>query len=365
MSDNAKLLSRDEFGSQNDRKNQIKKFFANPMSSFIVTCGLLLFLQIIAILGNETGVQIIKTSTMSALGITLIYSMIAIGFCLLLGYSGLASLGTAGFVGIGSYLAYFCFEAWGLPYFVCFFLTLVISVLIGLAVGFISLRIEGIYLAIITLGLAEILRNAMQAIKATINISLKNIKLFGVSVPKTVVFCLITVTFLILVWVTSNLIRSPTGRAMLAMKNSTAAAQAYGISLMKYRLMAFVISTCYAAIAGIMYMMYIRSISTSMANIFKLATSLNILAAVIIGGAKSIWGAVGGTVIIYGLDALVLQNIKFFRDNPTFISIFIGILLIVVVMFYPGGIAQAALEIKIRIKAKIKAARAKKYGNDI
>lgn len=337
------------------------KFFANPLSSFIIMAAVLVLLQALSFIPDF----IISTSVMSALGMTVIYSIISIGFCLLLGYGGLASLGTAGFIGVGSYIAYFCFAEWGLPYIVCLAITLAVSIVLGVAVGFISLRIEGIYLAIVTLGLAEILRNALQAIRSTININIRDIKLFGIYISKTVVFFLLVGMFFLLIAITLNLINSPTGRAMLAMKNSTAAAQAYGISLMRYRLLAFVLSTVYASVAGLLYMMYVRSISTSMSTLLKLATSLNILGAVIIGGTKSIWGVTLGTFIIYGLDSLVLQNIPFFRQNPTFISLFIGLLIILVVMFYPGGLAQLGVQIKQWIKRLMKKSREAKYGKDV
>ena len=164
---------------------------------------------------------------------------------------------------------------------------------------------------------------------------------------------------------TKNLMDSPTGRAMLAMKNSTSAAQAFGISLLKYRLLAFVLSTIYAAIGGFLYMLFIRNASNSSDTLFALSTSLNILGAVIIGGTKSIWGTIGGTFIIYGIDKMFLQDIEFFRANPTLITLFCGILVIVVVQFFPGGLVQLLLEIKLKIKKLIVKIREGIYGKDI
>ena len=158
---------------------------------------------------------------------------------------------------------------------------------------------------------------------------------------------------------------SPTGRAMLAMKNSTSAAQAFGISLLKYRLMAFIISIVYASIAGLMYMLYIRYVSNSSSTLFTLSTSLNILGAVIIGGTKSIWGTIGGTFIIYGIDQMFLQDIEFFRTNPTLITLFCGILVVLVIMFYPGGLAQLLIEVKFKIQKLLLKRREAKYGKDL
>ncbi|MDO4543133.1 MAG: branched-chain amino acid ABC transporter permease [Clostridia bacterium] len=359
------LCNKSQLQREAAPRSPLKGALKNPLGQYALFGIILVVLQLISSLGSEFGIRIIPVSFMTALGSTLIYSMVSMGFCLLLGYSGLASLGTAGFIGIGSYCAFFCFQEWGLPYIVAIGMTLAISIIIGVFVGFISLRIEGIYLAIITLGLSEILRYALQTIRATVNIDLSNITLFGTRIDKEVVFYLIVAVLLLLIWITNNLIKSPTGRAMLAMKNSTSAAQAYGISLMKYRLLAFVLSTVYAALAGIMYMMYLRSVSTSMSTLFRLTTSLNILGAVIIGGAKSIWGVLAGTFIVFGLDSMFLQSIPLFNDNPTLITLFTGILIILVVMFYPGGLQQLFTMLKGKISAAIGKRREAKYGKGI
>jgi branched-chain amino acid transport system permease protein len=177
-------------------------------------------------------------------------------------------------------------------------------------------------------------------------------------------YILVAVMFLLMV-IIHNLMNSPTGRAMLAMKNSTSAAQAFGISLMKYRLLAFMISIVYASVAGVLYMVYIRYASSSMGTLFTLSTSLNILGAVIIGGTKSIWGTMGGVFIIYGLNQMFLQDIELFRKNPTLITLFCGILVIVVVMFYPGGLTQLVLELKTKISNIRKKRKEARYGKDL
>ena len=125
-----------------------------------------------------------------------------------------------------------------------------------------------------------------------------------------------------------------------------------GISLMKFRLLAFVISIIFAGIGGVLYMMFIRTITTSTSTLLTLTTSLNILGAVIIGGAKSLWGTTFGVFIIYGLQAMFLSKIPFFVENPAFIILVTGVLIIVVVMFFPGGFAQIASQVTAKIKSK-------------
>ena len=328
------------------KQNKFQVFMKNPLSQIILFAIIMVILQLLSMAGK------IPASFMYALGNTMIYAISAIGFCLLLGYSGLASLGTAGFIGIGAYAAFYVMQQFGLPYIVALIVTLVVSIIIGVVVGFISLRIEGIYLAILTLGLSEIIRNLLMAIKPTIKIDLENAKLFGLQLGDRGGYFLILAVFVILLWLTSNLINSPTGRAMLAMKNSTSAAQAMGISLMKFRLLAFVIATVFAAIAGLMYMIFVRTMTTATSTLLTLTTSLNILGAVIIGGAKSLWGTSFGVLIIYGIQSMFLSKIDFFQKNPAFITMLTGVLIIVVVMFFPGGFAQIAMNIKFWFKKK-------------
>lgn len=153
---------------------------------------------------------------------------------------------------------------------------------------------------------------------------------------------------------------------MLAMKNSTAAAQAMGISLIKYRLMAFIICTAYASVSGVLLMMVVRSAdATDPTGYYALITSLNILAAVIIGGYKSIWGAVFGTFVMYGIKLVIFNQIPFLAKNSLIITLVSGILVIFIAMYYPGGLAQLLLEAKTKIKSTIKKIKEGIYGKDL
>ncbi len=354
------LVEQDKVRSAQRALQIFHKFRIHPVLGYIIFAAVLMIMQSLATQGTVT------TGFISAVGSTLIYCIVGLGFCLLLGYSALASLGTAGFIGIGAYITYYCLNDYGVGVGIAFVLAIVIAVAVGVFVGFISLRIEGIYLAIVTLGVAQIIKEVLSALKDTIKISVKDIAILGMEFNirevKGAVFFLIVAILLLLMWVTHNLINSPTGRAMLAMKNSTSAAQAFGISLMKYRLLAFVLSTILAALAGLLYMLYIRSEQNSVGTLFTLSTSLNILGAVIIGGTKSIWGTIGGTFIIFGIDKMFLQDIKFFNENPTLITIVCGLLVILVVMFFPGGLVQLVKGTIFKIKALFVKWRIRRYG---
>ena len=335
----------------------LRSVLANPILHFVLFGALMVWI------GYLSGSKVLPYSLQSGLATTFSYSIAAVGFCLLMGYSGLASLGTGGFIGIGCYSVYYVMGESGLPFGAAVLTALAIAIVIGLIVGFISLRIEGIYLVILTLGLSEILRNLFVAVQDSIYLS--EVKLLGMSVPRSASIYVVTALLVVIMILTHNIIVSPTGRAMLAMKNSTSAAQAMGISLMKYRLLAFVICTIYAVLSGLMLMVTVRSAMASDGNgFYALITSLNILAAVIIGGYRSIWGSVFGCFVMYGLQTMFLNRIPFLQENPEFITFVSGILVILVVMFYPGGLAQLVQEGKAKVTALYRKWKEGKYGKD-
>ncbi len=339
--------------------SRVKKLFKNS------TLHYLFFLLLIWVVGYLSIEKILPRSFQSAFAITFSYSIAAVGFCLLMGYSGLASLGTGGFIGVGTYSVYYVVQLMRMRFAVAIVVALLVAAIIGIIVGFISLRIEGIYLVILTLGLSEILRNLYMVVQDRINI--KNFPILtGFVLKKEHAIYIVGLALVVIMMLTHNLINSPTGRAMLAMKNSTAAAQAMGISLLKYRLLAFVICTMYASLAGVMLMISQRSAMASDGNgFYALITSLNILAAVIIGGYKSIWGAVFGSFVMYGMQTVVLSRVKFLQENPVIITFVSGILVILVVMFYPGGLAQLLVELKGKIKKLRLKRREVRYGKDL
>lgn len=359
LSKNHALLGK-EVSSDDRITKLLRKIVKIPALQYI------LFGIVMCIVGVLATRKILPYSWQSSFATTFAFAIASIGFCLLMGYSGLASLGTGGFIGIGTYAVHYVMVESKLPFAVALIAAIGVSVLIGLIVGFISLRIEGIYLVILTLALSEILRTLYAAVEPKLYLSSKNAIILGRKWPASRSLILVSVVLVIIMIITSNLINSPTGRAMLAMKNSTAAAQAMGISLIKYRLMAFIICTAYASVSGVLLMMVVRSAdATDPTGYYALITSLNILAAVIIGGYKSIWGAVFGTFIMYGMEVIFFSQFEFFAKNPLIITLASGVLVIIIAMYYPGGLAQLLLEAKSKIKPLIKKIKEGIYGKDL
>lgn len=341
--------------------DKIKLFLANSYAKFIIFFVVIMLLQALSVWG------ILPFSFGSSLTNTIIYTIVAVGFSYLLGYAGLASLGTAGFVGMGAYLTSFFLNVgialgmiqFELPLIVILLLSIIISLVIGVIIGFISLRIEGIFLAIVTLGLSEVFYqvflNATTLTGGPNGITLGRFPLIipGVRFDRLTMMLFVTFVFAVLVLIAFNLGKSATGRAMLAMKNSTSAAQAMGISLMKYRLFAFVLSTIYGGIAGVLFMSFVRYTDPYS---WSLMFSLNILAAVIFGGGRSLWGIMIGTFIVFGIIPMFLQDVEFLRDNSWLFNVIVGASLILIVLFYRGGVMQLFGDIRRFIEKKTKKA---------
>lgn len=326
---------------------QVKKVIYSPSFRYLII-GLIMTYLAFNLVGGKK----------DAIIATAIYFIVGMGFTLLLGYAGLASLGTAGFMALGAYMFGFLNDRGqgllGIPAPIAALIVLLTSVILGLFIGVISLRIEGIFLAIVTLGLSEIVVELMKNLAITFT-GVQRFKLMtsalwfgqdqnlGIYSDYTKYFILISMVIIMIL--VSNVMKSATGRAMLSLKNSQSAGQAMGMGLLKYRLTAFVISTILASFAGVLYMAYYHYTEPFDWNLSK---SLLILAAVIIGGAKSIVGVLFGTVAVFTINTLFLQQIPFFRDNSGFITIFSGLLIIVIVMFFPGGLYHLALILKYR-----------------
>ncbi len=329
--------------------NRLFSIIKSPRLAFVIF-GLIL----IGILFIQLNTKLIKFGFVSALCLTLCYAIVAIGFSYLLGYAGLASLGTAGFVALGAYITIFLLKSFtGLNYFLVLLLVLAVAIGLGFLVGFISLRIEGIFLAIVTLGLSEVLYqvfvNAHEITGGTNGLSFRGlINVFpGVNLDRTGVYIMIVIFLVIMMILTYNLTHGPTGRAMLAMKNSTSVAQAMGISLLKYRLLAFILATLYAAIGGSLFALFTKYTDPKS---WTIMFSLNILACCLLGGSRSIWGILTGTFLTMGMSPMFFTDVKFLRDSPWVMQTIIGVILILVLLFYRGGVTQMVQGLKTKLK---------------
>ena len=314
----------------------------------------------LALLPVLQGMGLILSSTVTIWGSIIYFAIVAIGLNVLLGYSGLVSLGTAGFMGVGAYMTAYLTETgiWPFSDGWPFFLSLVVSVLVptaaGLLVGLVSLRVSGMYLAIATLAVAEILRRvfvefpeftgSFQGSRADFPV------IFGNLLDRDSSIVFLAILLVILLILTDNFIHSPVGRALLTMRASEPAAQAMGINLLKYKLMAFGLATAYAALGGVLYAHFVRFVFPTD---WTLMLSLQIVAVIVIGGTKTILGPVIGSIIVFGVPRIILTQLPIIGDIDGLPFVFNGILIIVVILFYPNGLIYIGHDVRRMFTKKV------------
>jgi len=281
------------------------------------------------------------------------YSVVGIGMNLLLGYTGLITLGGAGFMGLAAYLSAFFTQNLGWSFLLSCVVSIAIPVIIGIVIGFISLRLEGYYLAIATLGIGEVLKQVFIEFEFLTNgFSGKNASypsFFSYSLDRYQTYLLYAVILVACLVIAHNIVNSSTGRAFLTMKNSESAAQAMGISLLKYKVTAFIISTIFITIAGIMYVHFIKY---SYPTTWGLATSLNFLSIVVIGGMQTISGPVIGSLFVIAVPDLLLKRIPVIGSSPGVAYIFNGVAIILVLLFYNKGLIKLFGDMKKYVTIK-------------
>ena len=291
-----------------------------------------------------------KQSTMTMLNTVVIYAIVALGFNILLGFAGQISLGHAAFMGIGAYVSAYVTSQLQLPFLAGLIAAGIIPMLVGLVLGLIALRLEGHYLAIATLGFGVAIQQVFKEWIAFTNgysgVNARFPVILGFDFRSRERFFVLAVVILVILAIFSyNLLKSKTGRALIAMRDSEHAAQAMGISLFKYKLVAFALSAFYAGIAGSLYIHLIRFTGPDQ---WGVDLSLNLLAMVVIGGLASIGGSVFGAAYITMAPDLI-RKLPLLDSVRNLSSIFTGVSLILIIMFFPYGIVRMFTQFKMFI----------------
>lgn len=342
--------------------HSFKRIVKHPLFGYVVMSLALIALQLLFMYTD-----LISLTVSRAINITMIYCIASMGLGILLMMSGLISLSTGVFIGLGSYIVGNLLKLLDMPFILFLIIVVGVGVVLGIVVGIISLRAQGIHLLIVTLALSYIMSSLYilpnpftGGPNGFRDVPYPTLLFLFQTNRETMYFVVLAVMFLLIV-VTLNIINSPTGRAFLAMSRSESLAQAMGIKLLKYRVLAFVIATVYAMLAGALY---IASLTSSSASSWTSVLSMNILVAVILGGTAKPAGVLMGSAVMFGLNLAVLSNIEFFARNSTASSFFMGILIILIVMKYPGGLMWFLASVKNGVRKFFAQRRLNKYGPD-
>ena len=242
---------------------------------------------------------------LSQLSFVLIYAVAGLGLMVLSGFTGLASIGHAAFLGVAAYVEA-VLAARGWPFPVSMALAGALSAAVRVVVGLPALRVKGIYLAIATLSFGfiveEVLARWESVTKGNAGLSVTTPQLFGLDLGSTEAFCFIALALCGLVTLAVlNLLRSATGRAFIAIGDSEVSAQSMGIYLAGYKTLAFALPAAIVGLAGALYANKLRFISPDQ---FGIAQSIDLLL-VVVGGLGSVHGAFLGAIFLITMPQLI------------------------------------------------------------
>jgi branched-chain amino acid transport system permease protein len=264
-----------------------------------------------------------------------IYVILTMGLNITNGWTGLMSFGYAAFYGIGAYTAAILATRYGVPFWATFVLGGVVAGLVGVAIAVPTLRLKGIFLALVTIGFQEIV------FLVTLNWTSLTRGPMGIpGIPPPSVgtysfnsnreyFYLILALNVVMIFVVSRIMDSRLGRMFIAIREDEVAAQSVGISLFPAKVLSFVISTFMAGVAGAFFAHHARFVS---ADSFRLDETFIILTMLIVGGMGTVVGPIIGAVFL----VILPEAARFLAHYREMVY---GAILILVILFRPQGIA--------------------------
>jgi branched-chain amino acid transport system permease protein len=266
----------------------------------------------------------------------LIFAGLALSVDILLGYTGLLSLGQALHFGLGAYVSALVLKQWP-SFWVAMAVVLVISLVVGVLAGLIANRVRGVYFALVTFGLAQVVAKAIYNTRALgasdglIGVPIVPIDL-GVSIVMSNApagFFLVTLGVIVALYaVSAYLLDTPFGRVLIALRANERRVPFLGYSSRNARLAAYVVAAVVAALSGALYPMLRGFVSP---ELLFFSTSGNAVITVVIGGVGTLAGALYGGVILTVLKSVVGSMTQEHL-------IVIGLLFMTVVIFLPKGL---------------------------
>ena len=280
---------------------------------------------------------------LAQLTFVLIYSIGGLGLMVLSGYTGLFSLGHAAFMGVGAYTQTALVNAaWPAP--VALAAAGLMSAGVGTVVGLPALRVKGIYLAIATLAFGFIVEEvfarweSVTGGNAGIHVHAPQWLGWTLDSDVSMYFGCLGVTVLATLSVL-NLLRSPTGRAFVAIRDSEVSAQSMGIHIARYKTLSFALSAALAGLGGALYAHKLQFISPDQ---FDVGQSIDLVRMIVIGGVGSVHGAFLGAIFLITMPQLIALGKDHLPDvigqAPGLQALVYGVVLIGFVLFEPMGL---------------------------
>lgn len=313
--------------------------------------GTLLWYGLLA-LGLLSAPMMLGEYHLSQLSFVGVYAIAGVGAMLLVGYTGQVSLGQAAFLAIGAYTEGILLKH-GVPFALSLVLAGVIAGLFGALLSLSTARLAGIYLAIATLAFAfiveEVLTRWESLTGGSLGLMVGRIRIGPLVFDAEWKFYYLCLGLLVVVlYGTINLLRSRTGRALIAMRDSEISAQSLGVNLPRYKAIVLALSGALTGLAGALYAHRVQFVTPDQ---FTILVSVELLVLVVVGGLGSLHGAVFGAVFIVMLP----QFIGMIRDTFGIGSTYqagldagvYGLLMVLFMLFEPHGIYGRWQKIKL------------------
>lgn len=288
---------------------------------------------------------------LAQLTFVLIYGIVGLGLMLLAGFTGQFSIGHAAFLGTGAYTQAVLTNM-GVPFPLALVAAAALSAAVGVVVGLPALRVKGIYLGIATLAFGFIVEEVFARWEPVTGgnsgLHVKSPKLLGVDLGSSESFYLVCLIVAVLCTLAIlNLLRAPTGRAFVAIRDSEISAQSMGIHLARYKTLSFATSAALAGLGGALYAHKLSFISPDQFNILQ---SIDLLLLVVIGGLGSVHGAFLGAIFLIAMPQLIALGKDWLPpvigQAPGLQGLVYGLVLIAFVLFEPLGLYGRWLKIR-------------------
>jgi branched-chain amino acid transport system permease protein len=264
-----------------------------------------------------------------------IFAIATLGLNLITGYTGQFNLAHAGFMAIGAYTLGLLTVDYGVSFWLAFVLSGVVTVLIGLPLGWVSLRLRGHYFSIFTLCVGTIIYLVIEKWESLTH---GTVGIMGIPAPSAIgplsfetpvsIYYLVYFFLVLGVWVMRRIVDSLMGRTFMAIRNGDELAEALGVNLMRNKLMAFSLSVLYAGLAGALYTGFVRFLGPDLAGA---AHAFDMTMYMIIGGLGTVLGPLLGALMV----PWATQYLQFLQE---FRFLIFGPVLIFLVIFVPNGI---------------------------
>jgi len=265
--------------------------------------------------------------------------LLALSLNLVMGYTGQLNLGQSAFFGIGAYVSTILIKTYGWNFWLAAGAAVAAAGLVGVALAAFAVRLRGHYLAIASLGFAVITYQVLVNWESMTQ-GVRGIYGILAPVPDTVaLFYLVAGLGLAVYFLLDNLVRSPVGDTLRAIREDEVSAAALGVNAAVWKAFAFGLG---AAIAGLAGCFYPGFVGTLVPDAFGIVESFTMMAMVIVGGMGTMIGPVIGAVVLTFLPEVL-------RDFGELRLMIYGVALTLVVLFMPGGIVQAWASLKNKI----------------